>query len=91
MRHIAHSLSLTCDLSCWQAGGLSGQPLMGLATEVLRDMYVLTKGKMPIIGVGGVATAEDAYAKIRAGMAIFILPHKICARELEALYHTFSA
>ena len=62
---------------------------MGLATEVLRDMYVLTKGKMPIIGVGGVATAEDAYAKIRAGMAIFILHYKIFARELEALYHTF--
>lgn len=38
-----------------------------MSTEVLRDMYRLTKGKLPIIGVGGVSSGADAYAKIRAG------------------------
>ena len=51
-----------------QIGGLSGPPLFDLSTEVLRDMYRLTKGKLPIIGVGGVSSGADAYAKIRAGM-----------------------
>jgi dihydroorotate dehydrogenase len=50
-----------------QIGGLSGTPLFELSTEVLRDMYRLTKGKVPIIGVGGVSSGADAYAKIRAG------------------------
>lgn len=50
-----------------QAGGLSGAPLRYMSTEVLRDMYRLTKGKLPIIGVGGVSSGADAYAKIRAG------------------------
>jgi dihydroorotate dehydrogenase len=34
---------------------------------VLRDMFRLTKGRLPIIGVGGVSSGADAYAKIRAG------------------------
>ena len=38
-----------------------------MSTRVLRDMYTLTGGKLPIIGVGGVSSGEDAYAKIRAG------------------------
>lgn len=50
-----------------QAGGLSGAPLREMSTEVLRDMYHLTKGKLPIIGVGGVSSGADAYDKIRAG------------------------
>jgi dihydroorotate dehydrogenase len=50
-----------------EAGGLSGRPLREPATEVLRDLYRRTGGALPIIGVGGVASAEDAYAKIRAG------------------------
>ncbi len=40
---------------------------MDMSTEVLRQMYALTKGKMLIIGCGGVASGEDAYCKIRAG------------------------
>ncbi|NVO15897.1 MAG: quinone-dependent dihydroorotate dehydrogenase [Rhodoplanes sp.] len=51
-------------------GGLSGRPLMGLATECLRSMYRHTDGKVPIIGCGGVSSGEDAYAKIRAGAAL---------------------
>ena len=50
-----------------EAGGLSGQPLMALSTSVLRDMYRLTGGKVPLVGCGGVSSGEDAYAKIRAG------------------------
>jgi dihydroorotate dehydrogenase len=47
--------------------GLSGQPLFARSTEVLGQLYRLTGGKVPLVGVGGVATAEQAYAKIRAG------------------------
>jgi dihydroorotate dehydrogenase len=50
-----------------ETGGLSGQPLFARSTEVLRLMFHLTEGRVPLIGVGGVATAEQAYAKIRAG------------------------
>jgi dihydroorotate dehydrogenase len=53
-----------------ETGGLSGPPLFPLATEVLRDMYRLTRGELPLIGVGGVASADDAYAKIRAGASL---------------------
>jgi len=50
-----------------EAGGLSGQPLFAPSTEVLGRLYRLTGGALPLIGVGGVATPEQAYAKIRAG------------------------
>ena len=50
-----------------QAGGMSGRPLFVRSTETLRRMHRLTGGEIPLIGVGGVASAEDAYAKIRAG------------------------
>ena len=50
-----------------QAGGLSGQPLFTLSTRVLARLYRETGGQMPLIGVGGISSAADAYAKIRAG------------------------
>lgn len=53
-----------------QAGGLSGRPLMAASTAVLRDMARLTEGRLPIVGVGGVASGADAYAKIRAGASL---------------------
>jgi len=53
-----------------QAGGLSGRPLFEKSTDVLRDMYKLTEGKIPLIGVGGISSAEDAYAKIKAGASL---------------------
>jgi dihydroorotate dehydrogenase len=53
-----------------EAGGLSGRPLFGLSTVVLADMYRLTHGRLPLIGVGGIASAADAYAKIRAGASL---------------------
>lgn len=52
-----------------EAGGLSGRPLFEPSTRVLARLYRLTAGRVPLIGVGGVASAEDAYAKIRAGAA----------------------
>jgi dihydroorotate dehydrogenase len=56
-----------------QAGGLSGQPLFEPATELLRDIYRLTGGRLPLIGVGGIGSAEQAYAKIRAGASLLQL------------------
>ena len=56
-----------------ETGGLSGRPLFGPSTGVLADMYRLTGGKLPLIGVGGIASAEDAYAKIRAGASLLQL------------------
>ncbi|MGY6632615.1 MAG: quinone-dependent dihydroorotate dehydrogenase [Alkalilacustris sp.] len=50
-----------------QAGGLSGRPLFAPSTRVLARLSALTDGRMPLIGVGGVASAEDALAKLRAG------------------------
>lgn len=50
-----------------QAGGLSGAPLFDRSTRVLAQLSVLTDGRLPLIGVGGVGSAEEAYAKIRAG------------------------
>jgi dihydroorotate dehydrogenase len=50
-----------------EAGGLSGRPLFARSTEVLRDLGRRLDGRLPLIGVGGISSAEDAYAKIRAG------------------------
>ena len=51
-------------------GGLSGKPLEERATRLIRQIYQRTKGKYPIIGVGGVDSAPSAYAKIRAGASL---------------------
>ncbi|GIP15380.1 dihydroorotate dehydrogenase (quinone) [Paenibacillus montaniterrae] len=53
-----------------EAGGLSGVPLRERSTEVIRQVYSLTEGKLPIIGSGGIFTAQDAYDKIRAGATL---------------------
>lgn len=50
-----------------EAGGLSGRPLFRPATAVLARLSELTQGRLPLVGVGGVDSAESAYAKIRAG------------------------
>jgi dihydroorotate dehydrogenase len=50
-----------------ETGGLSGRPLFRPSTQVLARLHHLTAGAMPLIGVGGICSAEDAYAKIRAG------------------------
>ena len=53
-----------------EAGGLSGRPLFAPSTAVLGEIYRLTEGRVPLIGVGGVGSAADAYAKIRAGASL---------------------
>ncbi len=53
-----------------EKGGLSGRLLKDMSTDVIRDFYRLTSGNIPIIGAGGVASAEDAYEKIRAGASL---------------------
>lgn len=50
-----------------QMGGLSGAPLFEKSTRILAQLSQLTDGKLPLIGVGGISTPEQAYAKIRAG------------------------
>jgi len=50
-----------------QTGGLSGTPLFDKSTRVLARLAQITQGKLPLIGVGGVGSARDAYAKIKAG------------------------
>ncbi|CAG9787788.1 unnamed protein product [Diatraea saccharalis] len=53
-----------------EAGGLSGKPLYNKSTDMIKQMYKLTKGKIPIIGVGGVFSGQDAYEKILAGASV---------------------
>ncbi|HEX3798718.1 MAG TPA: quinone-dependent dihydroorotate dehydrogenase [Verrucomicrobiae bacterium] len=53
-----------------QEGGLSGRPLAARSTEVVRHIYRQTGGKLPIIGVGGIFNASDAWEKITAGAAL---------------------
>ena len=78
-----------------ETGGLSGKPLMEKSTSCLAEFWRLTEGKLPLVGCGGVSSANDAYAKIRAGAALVQLytalvfqgprlPARI-ARELAAL------
>ena len=53
-----------------EAGGLSGAPLRDLAQQRLRDFRTATGGSIPLVGVGGIASAEDAWARIRAGASL---------------------
>ena len=53
-----------------EPGGLSGQPLRGLANRCIAHIWQQTRGKLPIVGVGGVFTAEDAYEKIKLGASL---------------------
>lgn len=53
-----------------EAGGMSGAPLRELAQQRLIDFRKATGGEIPLIGVGGIASAEDAYARIRAGASL---------------------
>jgi len=53
-----------------ETGGLSGAPLRGLAQQRLRDFRKASGGAIPLIGVGGIASADDAWARIRAGASL---------------------
>lgn len=66
-----------------QAGGLSGRPLFDKSTRILAQLSALTEGRMPLIGVGGIDSAETAYAKILAGASAVQLYSAL-------VYHGFS-
>ena len=53
-----------------EAGGLSGRPLAGLSTRTIARLHLAVQGKIPIVGVGGIFGAEDAYQKILAGASL---------------------
>lgn len=53
-----------------ETGGLSGAPLRDLATQRLRDFRKATDGAIPLVGVGGIATADHAWERIRAGASL---------------------
>lgn len=52
------------------SGGLSGKPLFEKSNQVLKNIYQLTQGKIPIIAVGGISSASDAYYKIKLGASL---------------------
>lgn len=56
-----------------EIGGLSGVPLRDMSTKVIRDFYRMTKGQIPIVGVGGVSSGQDAFDKIKAGASLIQL------------------
>jgi dihydroorotate dehydrogenase len=53
-----------------ETGGLSGRPLRARSTEIIRHIYKQTRGKLPIIGVGGILSADDTWEKIQAGASL---------------------
>ena len=53
-----------------EAGGLSGRPLAARSTEVIRHLHRQTRGAVPIVGVGGIFTAADAWEKVTAGATL---------------------
>jgi len=59
-----------CSHHAGETGGLSGAPLRDLATQRLRDFRKATGGAIPLVGVGGIATAELAWERIRAGASL---------------------
>jgi dihydroorotate dehydrogenase len=53
-----------------ETGGLSGKPLRARSTEIIKHIYKQTNGKLPVIGVGGIFSADDAWEKITAGASL---------------------
>jgi dihydroorotate dehydrogenase len=53
-----------------ETGGLSGRPLRSRSTEMVRHLYRQTRGRLPIVGVGGIFSAADAWEKIAAGASL---------------------
>jgi dihydroorotate dehydrogenase len=61
---------LTAQKIYAETGGLSGKPLHARSTEIIRHLHKQTKGRLPIIGVGGIFNADDAWEKITAGASL---------------------
>ena len=79
---IARNLNLKSPKSI-ENGGLSGKPLFEKSNEILRNFYRLTEGKIPLIGVGGISNADDAYIKIKNGASLIQIYSAF-------IYHGFS-
>lgn len=62
--------TIKADLEKIGDGGLSGKPLAGVSNYVISKIFTLSKGKLPVIGVGGIFTADDAFNKIAAGACL---------------------
>ena len=56
-----------------EAGGLSGRPLFGPSTRLLAEAFLRVEGRVPLVGVGGIDSAEAAWTKIRAGASLIQL------------------
>lgn len=65
-----HLVTVHARVAALGEGGLSGAPLRAKSTSMVADLYRLTGGRVPIIGVGGIFTAEDAWEKIAAGASL---------------------
>ncbi|MBI29631.1 MAG: Dihydroorotate dehydrogenase (quinone) [Alphaproteobacteria bacterium MarineAlpha5_Bin11] len=53
-----------------EIGGLSGKPIFLPSTNLLKEMFIYTGGRIPLIGVGGITTGKDAYEKIKSGASL---------------------
>ncbi len=70
---LSRPASLQDRVAAAQTGGLSGQPLFTLSTRMLAETFLRAEGAFPLIGVGGIGSAESAMAKIRAGASLIQL------------------
>ena len=53
-----------------EKGGISGEPLKKVSNETLKEFFILTNGKVPLIGVGGISSGKDAYERILNGASL---------------------
>jgi len=67
---ISRPNELENDEKLQETGGMSGQPVKDMSTEFIRHIYQYTNGQFPIVGVGGIMNANDAWEKITAGASL---------------------
>ena len=60
-------------LNSYGDGGISGKPIQKISNKLIKETYILSKGKIPIIGCGGIFNAKDAYEKIKLGSSLLQL------------------
>jgi len=70
---ISNTTTSRYSVSSEEKGGLSGEPLFDISTKMLNKVYKYTEGKISLIGVGGVDSAEKAYKKIKNGASLIQL------------------
>ena len=67
---ISRPNELESDVKLQETGGMSGQPVKDMSTQFIRHIYQYTNGQFPIVGVGGIMNADDAWEKITAGASL---------------------